>query len=198
MQRVRVLAWVALLAGCGTAPVNSLAPDTYALPVDQVFAKLSTDRLRDAVNAWQCGVPVAIEVEGAPNDAVVWRVLSGGSTQLTLTATLTPLNRSTTKVTLAADDGVNGDKSYNGHQFYPRPVLQQPVLALLREQVNAVLGDRPFDIMNVVEIAHDAPGEVGGKVVRSSVSTTTPTRTPTIRGATATQATVCSGPRQAD
>ena len=132
------------LAGCSGAP--ELPPGTYPLPVDQVFAKLYADPLVDAMKMARCGVPIQIANDGAANETVTWRVVSAGSTRLTLTATLIPVDATTTRVTLAADDGVNGDKSYAGNQFYPRPVVQQPILPILREEVDAVLGNRPFDM----------------------------------------------------
>ena len=144
---------VILLTGCGLAKPE-LPENTYAVPIDRAFAILSQDKLRDALDAWQCGVPVKVDVsqesaeDGRP--VVRWDLVSGGQSQMDLRATLTPVDAATTKIDVVAHNGQTGVGT-GDDVFYPRPVIEQPVVPLIEEEIAAALLNRPFAIENVLE-----------------------------------------------
>lgn len=138
----------AVLASC-SQPKDTGA--IYKLPVAEAYRRLMANPFNEFQRFARCGIVVEIKSSGATDERVTWRIMSGGREMLWLTATLTALDPTSTKVVFEVGPREwNGREAYDGAQLYIRPAVQQPVRPAFLAQVDAILAEKPFDASAVM------------------------------------------------
>lgn len=139
LRSTLVVLAAATLAGCGNDP------GVYDLSAAETYQRLAASKLPDLVLNRQCGILIHVRPQGRPNEQVVWHVYSSERRMVTLTAKLTPVSESQTKVEISLPAGSKGGEAYDGAQSYPRPAFNQPLRPAIEEQIAALLEGRAYD-----------------------------------------------------
>ena len=140
----RALPLTLLLSACAAS-----VPEGYPVSQQVAFDRLLESELSGLIERRSCGVELSVDTDAQAADGkIVWRLRSGEKI-LMLTALLTPVDADRTKITVSAWSEEDGDNAYNGTKLYPRPLVNQPVLPNLDEQVAALMEGRPYDIYKV-------------------------------------------------
>ena len=143
-MKFHALPLVVMLSAC-TASV----PEGYPVSQQVAFDRLVASDLAGLIERRSCGVELSVDTDAQPaNGKIVWRIRSGEK-MLMLTALLTPAGADRTNITVSAWNEEDGDNAYDGTKLYPRPLVNQPVLPNLEEQVTALMEERPYDIYKV-------------------------------------------------
>lgn len=142
MRAMLAVAICAILTGCSSAP-----PDVYAVPIGVAYEKLRAGGLKDFRYARQCGILIDITSEGVPDKSVRWVVTSSGLNVASWIARLAAVDADHTRITIEVPAAPGGKgEIYDGHQFYPRPALHQPLRPAIRELIESRLEGRDFDV----------------------------------------------------
>lgn len=143
-MRHGALPLVLLLSACAAS-----VPEGYPVSQQVAFDRLVESELSGLIARRSCGVELSVDTDAQPaNSKIVWRVRSGEK-MLMLTALLTPVGADRTEIVTSAWNEEDGDNAYNGTKLYPRPLVNQPVLPNLDEQIAALMEARPYDIYKV-------------------------------------------------
>ena len=144
----------ASLAACGQASGR------YASPVNQVYARLATNDLKDFKFARQCGLLIDIAPTGTPGRSVTWRATSEGEPIATFSALLTPVSANRTQVEVRMQPLANGREPYDGTLGSKRPAFLQPLRPAIEEAIASAIEGRPFDDTRVPKIdIYPQPGD---------------------------------------
>ncbi len=132
------IGFLIMATGC-SAPV----PGRYQLPIDQIYARLAHNDLKDFKLDRQCGLLLDITPDGMPNRSVIWRVTSSNVDIVQFAAILTPVSQTETQVDIQVLQ--LADDPYDGRH----PAFQQPIRPAIAEAVASAIEQREFDSSRV-------------------------------------------------
>lgn len=143
-----------LVSACDDTPGEPKGQ--YALSQRDANARLAANDFTEFRTDRQCGILIHVRPSAHARGSMTWQVWSGGVSQLSFTATLTPVDDHHTKVDITVSPKLGGHEPYDGTQFYYRPAVKQPVRPAIEEQVAAALEARPYDVERLPAAAKDS------------------------------------------
>jgi hypothetical protein len=140
-----MLAALGALQGC-TKKEPPRPVGVYAVPFDVARERVKEADLHGFTLARRCGLSVTLLRFDSGEGRIGWHVVNEVTTVFDIVVSFEALNPQTTKTAITISPDPKGGEAYDGKQFYPRPVLMQPVRPAVQELLDAAFEQRAFDV----------------------------------------------------
>lgn len=143
---VLLLFTLGVLAGCSSPDETGV----YKMSTAEVYKRLVDSRFEEFLGQQQCGILIHLKRSGVHEKSVTWQITSRGREMVYMIARLTPRGADRTKIDIEIGPKEwNGREAYDGSHMYMRPAVRQPVRPALEAQIDAALGVKPYDVVEV-------------------------------------------------
>jgi hypothetical protein len=145
-RRTALICALGLLTSACSPSEAETSPDQYEGAPRQIIDKLVAADTLEFKLARHCGILVHLRPMRPNATSARWQVISSGKEMFYFDITATPVSDKRSRVDIAVGPKeANGGEAYDGTQRYPWPALQQPIRPAIREFINSVMRNRPYD-----------------------------------------------------